>query len=160
MKLKITDGYNYHKEISGLFNEYTNMLIEGDERFKKYLDMQNYDDEIKDLTQKYGKPFGRLYIAFADDKAIGCIALKKNDDTSCELKRLYVIPEYRKHNIGNILVKKIIDDAKEIGYKTIFLDTLPFLETAIYMYKKYGFTEIERYNNSPLDTSIYMKLDI
>ncbi len=42
----------------------------------------------------------------------------------------------------------------------VLLDTLPFLQSAIHMYKKYGFYETERYNDSPMDTSIYMKLDL
>ena len=160
MDINILEGYDYPNEIVSLFKEYTNMLIEGDNRFKEYLDMQNYDNELKDLSQKYGRPYGRLYIAFCGSEAVGCIALKKNNDTSCELKRLYVKPQYRKNKLGEKLVKQIISDAREIGYSTVFLDTLPFLEAAIYMYKKYGFVEIERYNDSPLDTSIYMKLDI
>lgn len=42
----------------------------------------------------------------------------------------------------------------------MLLDTLPFLESAIHMYKKLGFYEIESYNNSPMSTLIYMKLDL
>ena len=76
------------------------------------------------------------------------------------MKRLYVRPEFRGKRLGNILVEKIIADAKEIGYSYMLLDTLPFLQSAIRMYKKFGFYEIERYNDSPMDTSIYMKLDL
>src|SRR5699024_2035601 len=54
----------------------------------------------------------------------------------------------------------IIDDAKTIGYKHMLLDTLPFLENAVHMYKKWGFYEIGCYNDSPMDSSIYMRLDL
>jgi ribosomal protein S18 acetylase RimI-like enzyme len=76
------------------------------------------------------------------------------------MKRLYVRNEFRGKHIGVNLVNKIIDDAKLIGYKYILLDTLPFLKSAIKMYKAIGFYEIDKYNNSPMDNSIYLKLDL
>jgi hypothetical protein len=62
--------------------------------------------------------------------------------------------------ISGTAQEKIIQDAKGIGYSQILLDTLPFLESAIRMYRSFGFYEIESYNNSPMDTSIYMRLDV
>lgn len=76
------------------------------------------------------------------------------------MKRLYVRPEFRGNKIGYILIRQIINDAKEIGYRHMLLDTLPFLKSAIYMYKKIGFYEIPCYNNSPMSSSIYMKLNL
>lgn len=81
-------------------------------------------------------------------------------ETNCEMKRLYVRPEFRGRHIGNYLIEQILDDARTIGYKHMFLDTLPFLENAIHMYKKYGFYETKRYNDSPMNTSIYMRMDL
>ena len=101
-----------------------------------------------------------LYIAFYDDKVAGCIALKKIDKENCEMKRLYVRNEFRGKHIGANLVNRIIDDARLIGYKHILLDTLPFLKSAIKMYKSIGFYEIDKYNNSPMDNAIYLKLDL
>lgn len=136
------------------------MLIENDESFKKYLDIQNYDKEIEHLEAKYGIPDGRLYLIYCDDELAGCIGLRKTDDQTCEMKRLYIRPEFRGKKLGNILVEKIIADAKEIGYFYMLLDTLPFLQSAIHIYIKFGFYEIESYNNSPMAASIYMKLDL
>ena len=65
-----------------------------------------------------------------------------------------------KKKLGETLVEKIITEAREIGYSYMVLDTFPFLQNAIRLYKKIGFYEIESYNDSPLDTSIYMKLDL
>lgn len=76
------------------------------------------------------------------------------------MKRLFVRPSFRGKQIGNQLIQQIINDAKEIGYSYMLLDTLPFLKNAIHMYKKWGFYEIESYNDSPMSTSIYMKLDL
>lgn len=160
MSIEIVQGYEHPQEIGMLFSEYTNMLIENDSSFKKYLDIQHYDEEIKHLETKYGLPYGRLYLAYCDGEAAGCIGLRKIDEQNCEMKRLYVSPEFREKKIGEQLVRKIITDAKEIGYSYMLLDTLPFLENAILMYKKFGFYEIESYNDSPMNTSIYMKLDL
>lgn len=160
MSIEIIEAYTYKDEIKSLFDEYTKMLIEGESKFKSYLKLQNYDHETENLEEKYGLPYGRLYLARFDGSVAGCIALRKLDNENCELKRLYVKPEYRGKNIGSYLVKHIITEAKKIGYKHILLDTLPFLETAISMYKRYGFYEIESYNNSPMDNLIYLKYDL
>ena len=160
MSIKILPAYDFPEEIKLLFSEYTDILIEGDPSFKEYLEIQNYDDELKHLEKKYGLPYGRLYLVYYNNEVAGCIGLKKIDEKNCEMKRLYVRPKFRGKQIGEQLIEKIIKDAKEIGYSYMLLDTLPFLKGAIYLYKKYGFYEIASYNNSPMDTSIYMKLDL
>lgn len=160
MELKIVPAYDFPKEISTLFSEYTEMLIAGDPLFQEYLNIQNYDEELEHLDTKYGLPSGRLYLAFYDEKLAGCIGLRKIDDQNCEMKRLYVRPAFRGKNIGGKLIQQILKDAKERGYSHMLLDTLPFLKSAIHMYKAYGFYEIPSYNDSPMNTSIYMKLDL
>ncbi len=160
MKIKIVCGYDLKDEIKSLFTEYTEYLVKNDSKFKEYLEIQKYDDEVEHLENKYGLPWGRLYIAYYENQVAGCIALRKLNDKECEMKRLYVIPEFRNKGIAKTLVEKIVSDAKEIGYSNMLLDTLPFLQTAIKMYKKMGFYEIECYNNSPMEDSIYLKLDL
>ena len=160
MSIKILPAYDFPEDIKLLFSEYTDILIEGDPSFKEYLEIQNYDDELKHLEKKYGLPYGRLYLVYYNNEVAGCIGLKKIDKKNCEMKRLYVRPKFRGKQIGEQLIEKIIKAAKEIGYSYMLLDTLPFLKGAIYLYKKYGFYEIASYNNSPMDTSIYMKLDL
>lgn len=160
MDVKIIPAYDYPREVGILFAEYTDLLISGDSTFQKYLDIQHYDEELKDLKAKYGAPYGRLYLAYASNEVAGCIGLKKIDEENCEMKRLYVRPQFRGKHIGNQLISKIITDAKEIGYSYMLLDTLPFLQSAIHMYQNYGFYEIGSYNDSPMASSIYMKLDL
>lgn len=160
MEIRIVPGYDYPQEIKTLFGEYTDMLIAGDVGFREYLGLQHYEDELNDLGSKYGAPAGRLYLALCDGAPAGCIALRWIDSLRCEMKRLYVRPQFRNLGIAGRLVDKLIADASEIGYTQMLLDTLPFLDTAIGMYKKYGFYEIESYNDSPMSTSIYMALDL
>ena len=160
MSVKLIPAYNFQKEVCVLFSEYTDMLVEGDSVFSQYLAIQNYDEELINLQEKYGMPEGRLYLAYSEGKLAGCIGLKKIDEINCEMKRLYVRPQFRGRHIGNILIQQIINDAKEIGYQYMLLDTLPFLESALHMYQKFGFYEIECYNDSPMENSIFMKLEL
>ena len=160
MNIEIVLAYMHTQEINALFSGYTNMLMTNDSSFQNYLDIQHYEEEINDLEKKYGMPFGRLYLAYCNGEVAGCIGLKNIDKKNCEMKRLYVKPQFRGKNIGKLLVQKIITEAKEIGYSHMLLDTLPFLEKAIYLYKQFGFYTIDSYNNSPMSTSIYMRLDL
>ena len=160
MKTEIISAFGHESELKELFREYTDMLVEADPKFKAYLDLQHYDDELKDLNKKYGPPEGRLYIAYCDGKPAGCIGLKRLNGTDCELKRLYVRPEFRGHHLSSRLIDIIISDARQIGYKRIRLDTLPPLKSAIHIYKKFGFYETPAYLDSPMEDSIYMCLDL
>lgn len=160
MGIEIKLDYDDSKEIKELFLEYTKMLIEKEPSMEEYLKLQSYDSEIEHLNDKYGLPYGRLYIAKFDNEIVGCIALRKIDDKNCEMKRLFVKPEFRGNNIANELINTIIDDTKVIGYKYMLLDILPFLKSAIHLYKKVGFYEIDSYNNSLVKSSIFMKLDL
>ena len=143
MSIKILPAYDFPEEIKLLFSEYTDILIEGDPSFKEYLEIQNYDDELKHLEKKYGLPYGRLYLVYYNNEVAGCIGLKKIDKKNCEMKRLYVRPKFRGKQIGEQLIEKIIKAAKEIGYSYMLLDTLPFLKGAIYLYKNMGFMKLQ-----------------
>ena len=76
------------------------------------------------------------------------------------MKRLYVRPEFRGNHLGRILVEKILADAREIGYTQMLLDTFAFLDAAIKLYEQYGFYYIPKYSDSPLDNTIYMRIDL
>lgn len=62
--------------------------------------------------------------------------------------------------ISKALIEKVIADAREIGYKHMRLDTFPIMSSAIKLYKKCGFYYIEKYNNNPAKTGIFMQLDL
>ena len=94
MLVEIKLAYNCLEKIKELFKEYTDMLVKEDEKFAKYLKMQDYDLELENLQIKYGIPLGRLYLATVEGEVAGCIALRYVDKKTCELKRLYVKPEF------------------------------------------------------------------
>jgi ribosomal protein S18 acetylase RimI-like enzyme len=153
MKIKIIPAYDEIESIKTLFTEYTQMLGVN-------LDFQNYEKELEQLPGKYALPDGRLYIAYAENKATGCIALRRINDTICEMKRLYVRPEFREQKIGQMLADQLIEDATKLKYDYMVLDTLGTLKSAITLYKKLGFYEIEPYYQNPLDNVIYMRLKL
>ena len=160
MHIEIVHGYDRKPDILTLFDAYVDMLIFNEPKFKTYLGVQNYEEEIANIDSKYGLPYGRLYLLCCDGEPAGCVALRKIDTHHCELKRLYVKEKYRGHGLGKLLVHRVVADAKQIGYSYILLDTLPFLNAAIQLYKDLGFVEIGKYNNSPMDNAIYMSLHL
>ena len=157
----IISAYDRIEDIRSLFSEYTDMLVSINPEFHLYLEIQHYDDEKENPSLKYALPDGRLYLDMSDDGiARGCIALRKLSDGKGEVKRLYVRPEYRGNGIATALVERIIEDARNIGYKELYLDTLPELESAVRLYKSFGFEETGQYNDSPVDKTIFMKLSL
>lgn len=152
MLLEIKLAYHDIDKIRLLFGEYTSMLgID--------LDFQNYDVELQNLPADYSLPLGRLYIANYDGQLAGCIALRPFDSNHCEMKRLFVRPEFRGKRIGESLAEQIISDAKEMKYQAMLLDTLTSLSTSTALYKKLGFFEIEPYRFNPLPNVLFLRLD-
>lgn len=158
--LEIVEGLERPGEISELFGEYTGTLLDICPGFGKYLEIQRYDAEIADLGFKYSRPWGRLHAAVLDGRTVGCGGLRKLDDEKCELKRLYVKPEARGRGIAGLLLDKLIAGARETGCKEMFLDTLPELKDALGMYERRGFVFTEPYNDSPVDSTLFLKLEL
>ena len=159
-QMEFVNGLEHPKEIGELFREYADMLVENDPTFASYLVLQDYDGELRHLESKYGPPRSRLILALENGEAAGSIALKEMDAERCELKRLYVRPAFRGRGLGRALTEMIVAAAREIGYREMLLDTLPFLQSAQRLYRSVGFREIEKYNDSPMDGATYMKLEL
>ena len=158
--MELVLAYDRLDEVSQLFKEYTNMIMSQSDEVREVLKSQHFEDELADINKKYGFPSGRLYIAADYDRVAGCAGLTRNDDSYCEIKRLYVRPEYRGQHISRLLMDQIIADAKDIGYKYMRLDTFPFMSTAINLYEEYGFYYIEKYNDNPAHNAVFMQLNL
>lgn len=140
--------------VRGLFREY-------EDKMGLDLCFQGFEAELASLPGNYAEPSGRLLIAAIDDSVAGCIALKKVDAETCEMKRLFVREEFRGQRIGIALIERLIADAREIGYKRLRLDTFPpIMSKAVELYRSYGFREIEPYNSDPHPELLFMEMDL
>ena len=143
-----------HAEIEAvrrLFLEYATDLGED-------LCFQGFEQELADLPGAYAPPDGRLLLAIADDQPIGCVALRKLEESICEMKRLYVHAGFRRTGVGKRLAEAIIREARDIGYQRMRLDSLERLKEAAAPYRSLGFIEIPPYRYNPLPGAVFMEL--
>lgn len=135
-----------------LFLEYANSL-----GFS--LCFQNFDHEVAALPGDYAPPQGRLLIAELQGRAAGCVAMHPLTDDICEMKRLFVRPEFRGKKVGLALINAILDDARSVGYRRMRLDTVePSMKDAVAIYRRFGFREIQAYRSNPMPGTLYMEL--
>ncbi|KGO69764.1 Acyl-CoA N-acyltransferase [Penicillium italicum] len=87
---------------------------------------------------------------------LGCVALRRNSEGWCEMKRLYVLKEARGEGLGEKLVEAILAQARYLGYRGMRLDTLPEMTAARLLYRKHGIMEIEPYYETPIQRTIFM----
>ena len=147
----ITQSGNYINTIKTLFGDYFTELNED-------LCFQHFDEEVENPLLKYGSPKGSLLLALWNNEPAGCVALQPLGKIGvCEMKRLYVKPVYRKHGIGDVLVKQILADAIALGFGKMVLDTLSRLNSAIRLYERYGFVHTSAYYDNPLANVVYME---
>ncbi len=141
------------------------------EMFREYaaqlgvdLCFQDFERELRELPGKYAPPAGRLLLAYdlaaGIKKTAGCGALRPIDATLCEMKRLYVRPEFRGRGIGRTLAESLIAAAREIGYAAMHLDTLPSMHEAHKLYNQLGFREIAPYYASPVPGTRFLELNL
>jgi ribosomal protein S18 acetylase RimI-like enzyme len=124
------------------------------------LGFQNFDEELANFPGQYSPPAGRLYLARYHDQPVGCVGLRKFEKSVCEMKRLYVKPDFRGKQAGRELAKAVIKAAKTIGYEYIRLDTLPSMESANTLYRSLGFKPMGPYRYNPFDGAVFMELNL
>lgn len=139
------------EHIRELFNEYADSL-----GFD--LSFQNFDKDFINLPGEYAPPDGRLLLATYHTRIAGCVALRKLSESVCEMKRLYVRPEFRRKGIGKGLAVAIIREARKIGYSRMRLDAIASFKEAVALYRSLGFQEIEPYYHNPIEGAIFIEL--
>ena len=141
------------EDVIQLSKEYVNWMF-GEVR-QRYPDFDlnefasghEYDDVRKKFPGEHVPPYGCLLVARQDGLTCGCIALAKLTDTICEMRTLFVRPEYRGSGVGRQLAEACLNEARKFGYHTIRLDTLASMESAHNLYRSMGFYPIEPYND-------------
>jgi ribosomal protein S18 acetylase RimI-like enzyme len=155
MNFRIIDGDDpqFIPEVRRLFLEYADSL-------KVPLDFQNFDEELNSLPGAYTPPTGCLLLAISDQEFAGCVALRQLEKNICEMKRLFVRPQWRGTKLGRILAETIIQRARDSGYQFMRLDTLPSMDRARKLYSSLGFYEIEPYRFNPIAGTSFMELKL
>ena len=142
-------------------DEIRTLFVEYGESLHFDLCFQHFDQELRDLPGLYAPPRGRLVLAEVDGRSAGCVALKPLGSGVCEMKRLYVRPEYRGLGLGATLAKRVIADARDAGYHSMRLDTIAgVMDRAIALYRSLGFRDIPPYYTNPVPNALYFELEL
>ena len=136
-----------------LFRQYQQELGED-------LCFQRFDEELLQLPAMYGGEDGCLLLAVSGNDYAGCVAIRRKDENTCEMKRLFVKPSYKNQGLGRELAEQIIKEAMLMQYKKMILDTLIRLTPALHLYYNLGFKETFAYYTNPLEGVIYLEKDL
>ena len=139
--------------VIAIFREYVNSP-------KADLGYQDYETEVAALPGKYAAPAGRLLLAYLNDAVVGCAALRQVDALTCELKRVYVRPSARGHQLGRQLVLQMMGEAKAAGYQRMALDVLPEFEAAQALYRSLGFVPAAPVSHNPVPGTQFLALQL
>ena len=124
------------------------------------LEFQDFSRELAELPGDYKSPAGCMLLAEATDGHAGCVALRPLQNKICEMKRLFVKPEYRGCGIGRALARAVIAEARKQGYRKMRLDTAESMKAAQGLYFSLGFKTIEAYCHNPLENPSFMELEL
>jgi len=153
LRIVQAEGARDIEQVRLLFREYENFL-----GFD--LCFQSFEKELAELPGRYAPPWGRLYLAEFEGCPAGCIALRQIGEGVCEMKRLYVRPEFRGKKIGRALAERLLQEARLIGYQVMRLDTLARLTEAVSLYRSLGFRSCAPYVPNPIADAVFMELTL
>ena len=132
--------------------------------YQRWLDVdlcfQDFEAELAGLPGAYVPPRGGLWLARVGGKVAGCIALRPLEVDLCEMKRLWVRPDFRGLGLGRRLARTALRAARAGGYAAMCLDTLGNMAEAHALYESLGFREIPAYYDNPLEDVRYLRLEL
>jgi putative acetyltransferase len=117
--------------------------------------------ELSDIDNYQSHYFGQqglFLVVVENNQVIGTGAIRRVDESICELKRLWLLEKYQGRGIGYRVLQELIEFAQTNGYTRMRLETDNEQERAIRFYKRVGFQNIEKYNHRNSD--VYMEVEI
>jgi ribosomal protein S18 acetylase RimI-like enzyme len=117
---------------------------------------EGFAQELSGLPGDYAPPAGRILLAWDQHRLAGCVALRKVDGETAEMKRLFIRPAFRRGGWGRRLTMALLEEARRLGYRRIRLDTLPVMEAARALYAELGFRPIEPYREVGVPGAIFL----
>lgn len=153
--VRVVDGEGRVEDFADLVREYVTVEIGQKRGFD--VSFQDPEAEIAHLPGKYARPNGAMFLAVVDDMPAGCIAYRRIDDRTCEMKRLYVRPTFRGRHVASVLTDAFYASAREAGYGRVVLDTDASMSEAIAFYLRMGFKPCEAYYDNPLPGARYFE---
>jgi len=118
------------------------------------LSFQHFDEELASLETMYEV----VLVASVRGQPAGCVALRRLDASTSEMKRLFVRPQYLARHLGRTLAEAIIEEARHRGFARMRLDTLPSMTRAIALYASLGFRDIAPYRFNPIAGTRFLEL--
>ncbi len=107
------------------------------------------DEDLDSIESHYSENGGYFGVVEEGDCIVATIGLYRVDDATCELRKMYVLPDYRGKGLGKCLMEFALKKAKEMGFKRVVLETASPLKEAIGLYKRFGFQKFEPEHMAP-----------
>lgn len=138
-----------HAEVLAIFREYVlSPTVD--------LSFQEYETEFAALPGSYAAPRGRLLLAREAGRVVACACLRPINHENCEMKRVYVRPAARGQGLGKYLVLRLLEEARQAGYRRIHLDVLPEFKAAQALYRRLGFTPSPAVGFNPVPGTLFL----
>ena len=151
IQIIIANPDQHAQPVRELFWEYlqwANKKVE--ENFGVSFDIAVMLEDDMNTLDKFMPPKGRLLLGYVQDAPMGIACLKALKDDIGEVKRMYVRPPARKRGLGHALLNQLLEEARQIGYARVRLDSARFMTEAHKLYLTSGFREIKAYEGSEI----------
>ena len=149
MEARVVTSGSDVDEVRALFREYADWVAVD-------LSFQGFAEELAGLPGEYVAPDGTLLLCVMASGSAGCIAVRRWQADTCEMKRLYVRPAFQGSRCGLFLAERAIEWAGGSGYKRMVLDTLPSMAAAQRLYERLGFRDVAPYRFNPVPGARFM----
>ena len=107
-----------------------------------------YEDAATDkMFENFDKPTSFYYVVEHKNKVVGGVGIAQLDNfegTTCELQKMYFLPVTRGKGLGFKLIETCLEKAKSLNYTHCYLETMPYMNAAKALYKKSGFTNLDK----------------